>query len=479
MIVVLFVVSLFTACNSVPDHESEHLGKWHDAPGFLAVSYICERPSQGECTGEGWSAWGESCYRLGDTLESYPDATQECAAMGAHLVSIESLEENIHVQGLCHEQTCWIGLAEPEDSEDWFWPNGETIGRKGEWSGYTNWDDGEPNNHAGYDEDATLINFWGYFGRPMPWSPRQAKRHVGRWIDGPRDLSAWFVCERPADAGQCPADWNVYQTSCHRFSEEMKTFDDAAKACADQQSSLVNIQSAAENAIVAGLCDTRPCWIGLSEPEDSEEWLWTDGASAGRKGEWTGYTNWDDGEPNNYDGHDEDATFMNYWGYFGKSHPTPPSFMERHLGKWYDAGRGMEAWYVCERAEGAGCTGEGWVAYSGSCYRISEEIQSHTNASARCKEDGATLVRIDSEEENAQVQELCGKRTCWIGLAEPEDSEEWHWEDGTRLGRKGEWTGYTNWGGDEPNNWAGRDEDATFMNLWLHLDMPEPWTQGR
>ena len=67
----------------------------------------------------------------------------------------------------------------------------------------------------------------------------------------------------------------------------------------------------------------------------------------------------------------------------------------------------------------------------------------------------------------------------WIGRTP--DSEEWFWVDGTPASQdtnwfgKTDWIGYTNWQPGEPNNWAGRDEDATFMNLWLHLGMLEPW----
>ena len=85
-------------------------------------------------------------------------------------------------------------------------------------------------------------------------------------------------------------------------------------------------------------------------------------------------------------------------------------------------------------------------------------------------------MSIESAEENAYVQELCDRRACWIGLAEPPDSENWFWSDGTAAGTKGEWSGYTNWDWGEPNNYGGRDEDAAFMNFWGHLGMPEPWS---
>ena len=80
--------------------------------------------------------------------------------------------------------------------------------------------------------------------------------------------------------------------------------------------------------------------------------------------------------------------------------------------------------------------------------------------------------------ENAVVQELCGREACWIGLSEPPNSESYVWSDGTEASSSAAgWKGYTNWMFGEPNNYAGRDEDAAFMNFWGNLGMPEPWLQ--
>lgn len=135
--------------------------------------------------------------------------------------------------------------------------------------------------------------------------------HIGKWHDGPRDMVAWYVCEK-ADPDACSeAGWSACEGSCYAFSEEPKSYDDAAAACAAQGAQLVSIQSAEENAYVQKLCKQRACWLGLSEPADSENWFWADGAAAGTKGKWVGYVNWEKGEPNNYRGRDEEATFMN------------------------------------------------------------------------------------------------------------------------------------------------------------------------
>jgi hypothetical protein len=134
----------------------------------------------------------------------------------------------------------------------------------------------------------------------------------------------------------------------------------------------------------------------------------------------------------------------------------------------------MAAWYVCEKADLDGCSEAGWSVFEGSCYAVSEELKSYDDAAAACEAQTAQLVSIQSAEENAHVQSLCKRRACWLGLSEPADSENWFWADGAAGGTKGKWVGYVNWEKGEPNNFGGRDEEATFMNFWGHLGMPPP-----
>merc|ERR1719162_2725735 len=87
--------------------------------------------------------------------------------MNVHLVSIDSKEENEFAQMLCGYEACWIGLREVEHAENWFWPGGKQIGHKGEWSAYTNWNDGEPNNENA-DESVAFMNGWFRLDMPDP-----------------------------------------------------------------------------------------------------------------------------------------------------------------------------------------------------------------------------------------------------------------------------------------------------------------------
>ncbi len=291
-----------------------------------------------------------------------------------------------------------------------------------------------------------------------------------------------YVCERaekdgcPTSTGQTSERWRNFQGACYIVSDNLKTYDDARAACEAQDASLVNIHSAEENSHVQKLCDRRTCWIGLSEPSAvSEEWAWHGGDAAGSKGDWIGYINWENSEPNNWGGFNETAAFMNHWGYMDMPMPV----MEKSVGKWYDTGRGLTTWYVCEKPMTDACPDDEWHGFEGACYSVSDALKNYGDASRACSNKEARLVSIESAQENAHVQNLCGRRSCWIGLAEPQKSEQWHWSDGRVAGSKDNWSGYTNWNRDEPNNWAGRDEDAVIMNFWVHMGLPEPMFQER
>ena len=88
-----------------------------------------------------------------------------------------------------------------------------------------------------------------------------------------------------------------------------------------------------------------------------------------------------------------------------------------------------------------------------------------------CKADGGKLVEIDSEEENTALAEEIKKRRLtkwnfWMGLTDSESEGDW------RLESNGLTTNYTNWGGDEPNSWGGRNEDCAQLDFNL---LKEHW----
>ena len=210
-----------------------------------------------------------------------------------------------------------------------------------------------------------------------------------------------YVCQA---AGSCEEkgldnlqDWKVsaqisaaknFRSSCYILSTKMESFEDAQETCLKNGAALVVIHDAEENKFVQELCGREACWIGLSEPPNSENYFWSDGSAAGSKEYgWKGYTNWNPGEPNNWDGKDEDAVFMNYWDNLGMPRPWEG---EGALGKWYDAPRDMEIKYVCQKR--GLCDQSAQVqlgrSFRESCYTIASERKAFDAAASACQESG-------------------------------------------------------------------------------------------
>nr|XP_055054128.1 asialoglycoprotein receptor 1 isoform X2 [Misgurnus anguillicaudatus]XP_055054129.1 asialoglycoprotein receptor 1 isoform X2 [Misgurnus anguillicaudatus] len=73
----------------------------------------------------------------------------------------------------------------------------------------------------------------------------------------------------------------------------------------------------------------------------------------------------------------------------------------------------------------------GWIPYDSSCYLFSRNALNWTNARDYCKEQGASLLKIDgSDGEWAFVRQLAMSSYYWIGLTD-QTTGQWRWSDDT------------------------------------------------
>jgi len=70
--------------------------------------------------------------------------------------------------------------------------------------------------------------------------------------------------------------------------------------------------------------DRNIYWIGLYEKGRDGNWMWTDDTPYE-------YANWASGEPNNWEGTDEDCAMLNLWGHK----------------KWFDAACDSTFRFIC------------------------------------------------------------------------------------------------------------------------------------
>ncbi|XP_053533488.1 CD209 antigen-like [Ictalurus punctatus] len=106
---------------------------------------------------------------------------------------------------------------------------------------------------------------------------------------------------------------------------------------------------------------------------------------------------------------------------------------------------------------------QGWRFFNSKLYYIPTEEKSWTESRQDCRERGADLVIINSNEKwEFIIKHLGDKNRAWIGLSDRVTEGEWKWVDGTEL-KSG--TGY--WYGGEPNNQHNNEDCA---EIWTFSD---------
>ncbi|CAJ1352607.1 unnamed protein product, partial [Effrenium voratum] len=283
--------------------ESPHTwanGLWYDMPAsFNLGQVICER-SEWSCH-QDWKSFRGSCYQLQSWPGTFQEAQGRCEEASAHLVTIQSAEEQEFVQQLCGERMCWLGLEEPPGSESWRWVDGTEL------AGYQNWEQGEPNNFGDTDEDRACMNL--HFGEVLKNAPdtwRRSQRLVavqkeqsahqaqlaqqmgladwadGTWYDAPLHFNfplplckSLAIC-RDGECGQdsCRPGWKLWGLDCYKLLFSGVGYDAAATRCEEHGAFLVSVRSAEENLFVQKLCGSHFCWLGLRRRAHSASWSW-------------------------------------------------------------------------------------------------------------------------------------------------------------------------------------------------------------
>lgn len=110
-----------------------------------------------------WESYGAKEYALTLDVGDWDIAEAEAVAVGGHLVTINTLEENnwlVSTFSQVVDDDLWIGLYQlpgsPEPAGGWVWISGEPVTHVG-WSGL------EPNNNPDGEDYAVIRNTdWGW-----------------------------------------------------------------------------------------------------------------------------------------------------------------------------------------------------------------------------------------------------------------------------------------------------------------------------
>ena len=111
------------------------------------------------------------------SLINWVGAKQTCEDLHAHLVKIETEEENEELYNeavrLNMTSESWIGLSDAAEEGNWVWTSGERAK-------FTKWSTAEPNNSQGKENCAVLYTF--------------VVSH-GKWNDVPCQSQRGAICE--------------------------------------------------------------------------------------------------------------------------------------------------------------------------------------------------------------------------------------------------------------------------------------------
>ncbi|XP_066541654.1 C-type lectin domain family 4 member F-like [Hoplias malabaricus] len=120
--------------------------------------------------------------------------------------------------------------------------------------------------------------------------------------------------------------WVFFDTSAYYISTDMKTWNESRDDCEDNGGDLVIINSKEEQEYLTRKVGSKQPWIGLTDSESENQWKWVDGSALT-----TAY--WAEGEPNNWNGIEEDCVHMGF-----KENKT-----------WNDLSCSSKRQWICER----------------------------------------------------------------------------------------------------------------------------------
>ncbi|XP_010784526.1 macrophage mannose receptor 1-like [Notothenia coriiceps] len=416
---------------------------WQSSTCTKKLGYICysERAVTPPTTGTGfcsrpWIPYNGHCFHLNRAQKKWSDAQQVCRKEGGDLVSIRNVEDQSFVisqLGYASTDELWIGLNDKKTERLFDWIDHSAVT-------FTSWELGKPAVFSDA-EDCVLI-----------------RGENGNWADRVCDEKHGFICmkmsasqpsgdEVEQDVG-CKTGWKRHGSYCYFVGTETKTFDEAKNDCKTSDSYLADVSNGVDNAFLVSLVGLRPekyFWLGLSNQNDIDQFVWTNANSVR-------FTHWNAEMP----GHQQGCVAMTTGVFAGLWDVMPCTNKEK---------------YICKHlAEGAVLTpapptqaplkcADGWtpIGARNFCYKLfpepSESKRTWYDARDYCRTIGGDLLSIHSGLELTFVKRASG--TVWIGLSAPDPVTGYVWSDGSPVN-------FLHWHDGEPNNKNNVESCAEF-----------------
>uniref|UniRef100_A0A4W5JI07 C-type lectin domain-containing protein n=1 Tax=Hucho hucho TaxID=62062 RepID=A0A4W5JI07_9TELE len=128
-----------------------------------------------------WRRFKSSLYYLSTEKKSWTESRQDCLGRGAHLVIINSKEEQEFIHGWSECLDIYLGFHDTNTEGVWEWINDGALGQSSA-PGTTYWRDGEPND-ANQGEDCAQLS-------------KQVSDPLKSWNDIPCTTNIHWMCEK-------------------------------------------------------------------------------------------------------------------------------------------------------------------------------------------------------------------------------------------------------------------------------------------
>lgn len=239
-------------------------GGWNDQGPTHRIRGVIERVTLPPMA-LAWTRWDRGpgatghWYKLTEVPGQWDEAEAEAIENGGHLAAINSSLENDWVLAHLALDSVWIGLYQPPESLErgggWSWATGEPMT-------FTNWLDGEPNNHLGEESWAEMKG-------------RMASLPPGGWNDqGPSHLLRGVI-ERDTEPSDIRLSVFVAADRCVYFAGSSHS-DTTIQGdiVGSHAPPFVDVSgTSAVSVVAAGCVRTDPpaaCWPPAGDPASPE-----------------------------------------------------------------------------------------------------------------------------------------------------------------------------------------------------------------
>ncbi|XP_041804547.1 macrophage mannose receptor 1-like [Chelmon rostratus] len=428
-------------------------GNWADRSCDEKHGFICMKKSAAESTGDevdidvgckaGWKRHGSYCYFIGTETKTFDEAKDDCQASDSYLADVSNGVDNaflVSLVGLRPEKYFWLGLSNQKNIDEFVWTKGNAVR-------FTHWNVEMP----GYQQGCVAIT---------------TGVLAGLWDLLPCTNKEKYICKHLAEGAvltpapptqsppKCEEGWSRAGTRnyCYKFftgpRSHEKTWFEARDYCRAIGGDLLSIHSAAE--LYVGRHGRA--WIGLSVPDPSSGYTWSDGSALN-------FQHWQEGEPNNLNDDESCAVFTMYnWD---------------GVGSWNDVNCESYNDWLCQIRAGVipkpppnntvvdyNTTSDGWLVWRGNQYHINRQVLAMEEARHFCKQRHGDLVSISSKDENTFLWKQVSRNygSYYLGLSVDLDGSFW-WMDGTPMGVQ-------RWDQNQPHT-DSFDENCVYMTYYL------------